>query len=565
MKSLKPISQKKLRINDFIQDTAKFTIVGKVDERSSGIQAAEKEKRKVHDLNGEEKPSPAQINMLKGIIEGIIGPLGSIVNLNTAIMQNRYGKANPNIKGASRLATKNGRMLFNILEELMEIADEGESILSGKIDLSPASVSDVLMEIRQTIQPDIEAHELKLETRLGMEKDRVILLDRKKFDFIFKRLCRKAIGFTPAGGQLQILIRESGREGFVEIRLTTTHQEGAKEEVKLNSREARQMVEQTYGVIYSLTQKYVQLVNGEFNVISKDEQGTVFSISLPAIADETSAVATGGLTRMIRKPTRSHQAKKRGVILCHQEEDLHNLKRTLDDTYQVLLARKSADIWSIMEQYEGKVDFILCCGSVPFSHNFQFLRDIAACENCRNIPLLVLTDEIRASFRIKSMDLGVSSYLTYPYESTEFLASIEACLHESSQKSMISAQAGKCKKVPSVSEMDLRWLVELEETIQAEMGNRYFNLSELAYRMATSERQLFRKVKLLTGKTPNKYLRDLRIYAARKLLLNYTYKTVAEISYAVGFQDPHYFSKIFKSTFGKWPSDYLLKSSYNQA
>ncbi|MCB0619258.1 MAG: helix-turn-helix transcriptional regulator, partial [Saprospiraceae bacterium] len=87
--------------------------------------------------------------------------------------------------------------------------------------------------------------------------------------------------------------------------------------------------------------------------------------------------------------------------------------------------------------------------------------------------------------------------------------------------------------------------------------NEQFSVSELAYRLAMSERHLQRRIRELTGLSPVMYIRQVRLQKARVLLETREYQTVAEVSFAVGFATPAYFSKLYKDAFGKSPSDYL--------
>jgi len=67
-------------------------------------------------------------------------------------------------------------------------------------------------------------------------------------------------------------------------------------------------------------------------------------------------------------------------------------------------------------------------------------------------------------------------------------------------------------------------------------------------------RKLFKKE---TGKNPIRYLSDLRIDFARKLLEKSTL-SVKRIAYMSGFSDPGYFSRQFKLLTGKYPREWRL-------
>lgn len=79
-------------------------------------------------------------------------------------------------------------------------------------------------------------------------------------------------------------------------------------------------------------------------------------------------------------------------------------------------------------------------------------------------------------------------------------------------------------------------------------------LSEMAGVAETTFRKLF---KAQTGKAPNAFMRELKLTTAAKELLK-TSDSVNSIAYEVGFEDPNYFSRMFKKTFGVTPNEYRI-------
>ncbi|XHR93840.1 helix-turn-helix domain-containing protein [Mucilaginibacter sp. UC70_90] len=65
-------------------------------------------------------------------------------------------------------------------------------------------------------------------------------------------------------------------------------------------------------------------------------------------------------------------------------------------------------------------------------------------------------------------------------------------------------------------------------------GKTDLTLAALSYELAISERQLFRRIKSITGLTPNKYIRAIKLQIAREAIENGRYRTIAEVSYAAG-------------------------------
>lgn len=112
-------------------------------------------------------------------------------------------------------------------------------------------------------------------------------------------------------------------------------------------------------------------------------------------------------------------------------------------------------------------------------------------------------------------------------------------------------------KSTKISKADFEWLIELEQTIIDNIDSYALCVPWIAGEMATSERQIFRKIEKFTGLTPNKYIRNLKLHFAKELLERYTYSTVSEVASAIGLKDPYYFSSIYKKEFGQKPKEYL--------
>ena len=100
-----------------------------------------------------------------------------------------------------------------------------------------------------------------------------------------------------------------------------------------------------------------------------------------------------------------------------------------------------------------------------------------------------------------------------------------------------------------ISQPDQAWLRQIEEYVEKNMSSVDLKLSDIAYEVAVSERQLYRRIKSLLGLTPNLYVRKLRLYRAKHLIDTRFYKTTLEVALHVGFQDAHYFKKVYTAEY----------------
>jgi len=121
----------------------------------------------------------------------------------------------------------------------------------------------------------------------------------------------------------------------------------------------------------------------------------------------------------------------------------------------------------------------------------------------------------------------------------------------------IQAMCSKEIDPKRISKTDKAWLLELEQVVFTEVQPDQLSLFALAFEVSVSERQLHRNIKKFLSLTPNKYIRILKLHKAKQLIEEYAYRTISEVSYAVGFSDAHYFSNLFYKQYGAMPKDLL--------
>ncbi len=98
------------------------------------------------------------------------------------------------------------------------------------------------------------------------------------------------------------------------------------------------------------------------------------------------------------------------------------------------------------------------------------------------------------------------------------------------------------------------------QCIDAHLDDELFGVDFLCREIGVSERQLQRKLKSITNKSPIQLISSVRLHRAKELLLQ-NHHNIAEIAYQTGFSNPSYFSKSFKKEFGLSPSSLLQKQN----
>ena len=113
-------------------------------------------------------------------------------------------------------------------------------------------------------------------------------------------------------------------------------------------------------------------------------------------------------------------------------------------------------------------------------------------------------------------------------------------------------------------ESDAASLAESVRVYLQENYDRQVDLSALAESLGVSAPYLSKLFHEQTGTSPMRYLTDLRMSRARKLLAD-SGLTVREIAVRVGYPDPFHFSRSFKNAVGVSPAQFREQSRGDDA
>jgi len=112
------------------------------------------------------------------------------------------------------------------------------------------------------------------------------------------------------------------------------------------------------------------------------------------------------------------------------------------------------------------------------------------------------------------------------------------------------------KNFASLSLPEENFLSSLVAALTQHWQNPEFDVAEFCIIMSMSKPQLYRKIKSLTGLSPNSYLREYRLLRSLDLLRNED-RNIAQTAFDAGFSSPSYFTKCFQKRFGLQPLAYL--------
>lgn len=419
---------------------------------------------------------------------------------------------------------------------------------------------------RRKITIDVDASEVR--------QDAVIIADRDKLEHIYFNLMSNALKYTPEGGRITTALSYDGKQYVLSVSDTG---KGIEEEAlpHLFDRffQARGAVGGT-GIGLSLVKAYVDLHHGDIRVESNEGEGTRFFISLPAAQPgydpakdrEARPVAERELVDDSYVPE-DINAKEAADRITNAEDfdadrplvliiDDNNgmrayLRSILKDRYNV---SEAADGRQGLEKARREVPKLIVCDvMMPVMDGLEFTRQLKEDIATSHIPVVLLTARSLPEQREKGYETGADSYLTKPFSGQVLLSRIDNLLRSRTLlRSLFSGDKAEAAEEERLCSQDKTFVTRLREIIQQHLADSDFSVERLGEEIGLSRVQLYRKVKVLTGKTPVELLRKARLMKARTMVTT-TDRSIAEIAYATGFTSPSYFNKCFKDEFGVSP------------
>lgn len=227
------------------------------------------------------------------------------------------------------------------------------------------------------------------------------------------------------------------------------------------------------------------------------------------------------------------------------------LRSILKDRYNV---SEAADGRQGLEKARREVPKLIVCDvMMPVMDGLEFTRQLKEDIATSHIPVVLLTARSLPEQREKGYETGADSYLTKPFSGQVLLSRIDNLLRSRMLlRSLFSGDKAEAAEEERLCSQDKTFVTRLREIIQQHLADSDFSVERLGEEIGLSRVQLYRKVKVLTGKTPVELLRKARLMKARTMVTT-TDRSIAEIAYATGFTSPSYFNKCFKDEFGVSP------------
>ena len=479
----------------------------------------------------------------------------------------------PEIQRQLLLVNRNARRLLNLVNQLLDFRkmEYQELKLYRKtndvikfIKELCYSFTDVADQKQINFVFDTEAEELYTS------------FDHDKLERIMFNLLSNAYKFTPPGGQVSVLlsvrsIAENKCE--LEIRVVDTGigiATGKLDKIFdpfFQDDLPESMLNQGSGIGLSIVKEFVRLHGGEINVESELNSGSCFSLVLPleivekplgAVVPESVGPEVDYLPELL--PVTGNETrvdrKKPTILLVEDNEDFRfYIKDNLKDSFNIIEAENGRKGWQ--KALAQHPNLVVSDISMPEMTGIELCVKIRNDKRTAHIPVILLTALTGEEQQIKGLETGATDYMTKPFNFDILHSKIKNILNQ--QEDMRKTYQKQIEVNPTeikVESPDELFIKKVLALIEANISNPNFSVEELSGEMCVSRYTLYKKILMMTGKTPNELVRSMRLKRAAQLLET-GHLTISQICNKVGFKSQKYFVKSFKAEFNTIPSKYL--------
>ncbi|WP_191908804.1 hybrid sensor histidine kinase/response regulator transcription factor [Larkinella humicola] len=457
---------------------------------------------------------------------------------------------------------RNARQLLAMVSDLLDLS---------KLDVNPMQLTkqpaDLCALINQTVSsftPQAEYTGIHL-TVTGTSKPVWLLLDVAKMETVLKNLLANALHFTPAGGSVTVRLFEPADWVHIEVSDTGSgiHPNDLPHifERYYQSQQPDAPLRGGTGIGLALSMEYCKLWGGGLTVDSTLGKGSTFALTCPyqpTAPQETIPAPETKNPEPVLAEAKNHHLSTR-ILLVEDNPDMAEYLETILSPYYLLhVTRNGREAWQWLSALPvaDQPNLIVTDLMMPDMDGLALVNQIRQQPTVRAIPVLMLTARTSQDVKLEALRLGVADYVTKPFDQDELITRIGNLLERSQERTAWQQQLPS-ETAGSPVPMDEEWLLQIEQLILKNLTNTQFQVHSIADAVHSSERQLYRRLKKLTGFSPNQFMQEIRLQTAREWLENQQYSTVKEVCYAVGFQDVVYFSRLFLNRFGRYPATFL--------
>lgn len=479
---------------------------------------------------------------------------------------------------------RNAQRLLQLINQLMDF----RRLEAGKVGakVSQGDLVHFVKGVYESFQNLAEHQQIQYQFHYNYPQC-AIYFDAEKLENILYNLLSNAFKYTPSGGKIDLELYFEPDAAHYSLRVRDTgagiapvHQAHIFEHFyQVNSPQNSSIAGSGIGL--ALTRELVEVLHGTIAVESKLGQGTEFWVQIPgtrAAFSEQEFFDPGQdpkgrfnlnthiellqeeMTRLEASPANTNpnatEKHKPLVLIAEDNYDLRAfLSQSLCEEYRILEASNGKEAFEMAKKYAPHL--IISDIMMPLMDGLELCSRIKNNLHTCHIPVILLTAKAMLENHLQGLETGADDYIPKPFN----LRILRAKMHnliESRRKLKRIFSQDLSAETPSLSQnpLDEKFMERVYAVLDTHYSNAEFSVDDFATAMHVSRSLLYKKLKGLTDLSATDFI---NLYKLKKAiaLLETGAANVSEVAFQVGFNDPKYFSRLFRRQFGMTPSEHL--------
>lgn len=536
----------------------------------NALRLREIEKAKAEELNH------AKLQFFTNITHELLTPL-TIISATVDELKTQA----PSHNDLYTVMNSNIQRLIRLLQQILEFRKAETGNL--KLRVSPGDIAAFVKNAAESFQPLVKKRKIHFSFLCDPES-MIGYFDMDKLDKILYNLLSNAAKYNKEDGFIQVsLSYDETDKDFVLLKIKDNGKGISKEKQKnlfkrFYEGDYRKFNTIGTGIGLSLTKDLVELHGGTISVESEVDHGTEFMVRIPIersyydeeqIDDEAISLMQNSVNYEDTQEdadveTQEVTIKANTILLVEDNgELLHLMTKLLSREYNVFTAQNGKEGIAVLEKED--VDLIVSDVMMPEMDGIEFCKYVKGHLEMSHIPMILLTAKNKEEDRAEAYEIGADAFISKPFNLTVLHARIRNLLKykERMARDFKNQIVFEVKDLNYTS-LDEDFIQRAIHCVNNHLEDPNFDQAQFADEMRTSKSTLYKKLKSLAGLNTSSFIRNVRLKAACRIMEEKgTNVRVSELAYAVGFNDPKYFSSCFKKEFDMLPSEYIERFIQN--
>ena len=390
-------------------------------------------------------------------------------------------------------------------------------------------------------------------------------IDRVNFDKVISNLLSNAFKYTSSNGEVIISLNDSPDNVSIQVTDSGTGINNAEKSKIFDRFYQSADTKQGTGIGLHICHDITILHGGRISADNRTDgvQGAVFTVTLRkgnAHLKPEQIISSENTESSSKTPS----SNRLSIIIADDDKEIADFIITeLSRRYNFDYAPDGKQ--ALKKILANHYDLIISDVVMPEMDGIQLLKHVKENPMVSQIPVIMLTSKISIENRLLGLKSGADAYIPKPFDMEELeiqIDNIVANIRRLKGKfSGAVSQEERIEKVEVQGNNDAL-MERVMKVVNANISNPDFNIDILAQEAGISRANLYRKIKEITGISSGKFLRNIRMEQAARLL-KAGQNDISQIAELVGYTDSSHFSTAFKTHFGISPSEYQ-KAHHNQ-